>query len=419
MRVPVAAVFFSFALLMLAGGSSVFAQDEWPQFRGPDGQGHAEGAKPPSTWSETENITWKTPLPGLGFSSPVISGNRIWMTTATDEGHSLRALCVDRASGKLLHDVEVFTPADPVRINVTNSHASPSPVIEGDRVYVCFGTMGTACLDSETGEIVWENEQLILDHKEGPGSSPIIAGDDLVLNCDGMDVRYVVALDKRTGRIVWKTDRSVPPARSEDMNKAYCTPLLVEFGGRTQLISPGALHVASYDPETGKELWLVRYPNGYSNVPRPVVGDGLVFISTGFNKATLLAIRPGGTGDVTDTHVAWTNDKQIPTRPSPIYLDGRLYVNSDRGVLTCFRAATGDVIYTERLGGSYAASAISAGGLLYFCDEDGVTHVVKPGDMFEKVAENKLNAPIKASPAAVGKELYVRTTEALYRIEAK
>ncbi|MDA7978164.1 MAG: PQQ-binding-like beta-propeller repeat protein [Pirellulales bacterium] len=414
------------SILLLAAAKFVFiacypvvvhGQDAWPQFRGPGGQGHAEVDLAPLTWSETQNVAWKTKIPGQGYSSPVIGGNRVWLTTATNQGHSLRAVCVDRTSGDIIKDLEVFAPAEPPRVNATNSYASPTPVLQGNRLWVCYGTMGTACLNIETGEVLWRNNQLTLDHKEGPGSSPMIVDDLLVINCDGQDVRYVAALNKETGELVWKTDRSVPPSRNPDMNKAYSTPLVISANGRRELISPGAMHVAAYNPETGDELWKVLYPQGFSNVPRPVFGDGLLFISTGYTRATLLAIRPSGDSDVTDTHVAWSSNKQAPTRPSPLYLDGRLYVVSDRGVLTCFQAATGETIYTERLGGSFAASPIFAGGHIYFCDEDGVTSVVKPGDEFKRVAQNKLSAPFKASPAATGKEIYLRTTEALYRIE--
>ncbi len=400
-------------------GGLAFAQDEWPQFRGPNGQGHANVTSAPTSWSETENITWKADIPGSGFSSPVISGDRIWLTTALDEGHSLHALCIDRASGDIVQNVKVFAELNPPKINVTNSYASPTPVIDGDRVFVCFGTMGTACLNSVTGEVLWRNHELVLDHKEGPGSSPIVVDDLLILNCDGQDVRYVAALDKRTGEIAWKADRSVPPASNMDMNKAYSTPLLIEANGRRELVSPGAMHVAAYDPATGDELWKVLYPQGFSNVPRPVFGDDLLFVSTGYVRATLLAIRPGGNGDVTETNVAWSSDRQAPTRPSPIYVDGRLYVASDRGVLTCYEAATGETLYTERLGGSFASSPIYAAGHIYFCNEKGETTVIKASRTFELVSKNELPAPIKASPAAVGKEIYVRTTEALYRIEGQ
>ena len=190
------------------------AQPDWPQFRGPDGQGHSSATGLPLQWSETTNIRWKVPIPGRGWSSPVLGGGQIWLTTALDDGHSLRALCLEQQTGKLIHNIEVFQIPKPPVINGKNSYASPTPVLEPGRLYVHFGTFGTACIDTSTGKILWTNQELRLDHKEGPGSSPAVCGDLLILNCDGIDVQYVAALDKHSGRVAWKTPRSGAPTHT-------------------------------------------------------------------------------------------------------------------------------------------------------------------------------------------------------------
>lgn len=293
----------SLVCLLLFG--AMCSAGDWPQFRGPDGEGHSTEKNLPLTWSETEHVAWKAELPGLGWSSPAIVGKQIWLTTATDEGHSLRVLCVDRDSGKVLHDVEVFHKEEPGNIHKKNSYASPTPLIEGDRVYLHYGMLGTACV-STSGEILWTTT-LKYNHRHGPAGSPVVFGDLLILNCDGTDVQYVIALDKLTGKEVWRTDR--------EGKMAYATPLIASVDGKPQLISPGGEWVQAYDPATGKEIWRVRYPGGYSVVPRPVVGHGLTFVSSSYDTPTLYAIRLGGEGDITESHVAWKLTKGCPTIP--------------------------------------------------------------------------------------------------------
>ena len=392
------------------------AVENWPQFRGPDGQGHADEAKLPPTWSTNQNITWRTALPGTGWSSPVIWGNQIWMTTATEGGRSLHALCVDKTSGKLLHDVEIFTRTKPMEIQTKNSHASPTPVIEEGRVYVNFGTSGTACLDTTSGKILWRSTELQIDHLVGPGSSPVLYQDLLVLTCDGSDVQYVAALHKDTGKLAWKTPRSGKLREKADVKKAFCTPLAVSVGGQDQLIIPGADWVYGYEPLTGKELWRVGYL-GFSTVPRPVVGHGMVYICTGFMLSELWAIKLGGTGDVTQSHVAWKVTKKMPLKPSPLLAGDELYVVSDTSNLTCLDAQTGKILWEQRLGGNFSASPIIANGHIYFSSEEGKTSVLAPGREFKLLATNELKERIMASPAVSGNTLYLRTDKALYRIE--
>ena len=406
------------ASLLVVVLSHVARAENWPQFRGPDGQGHATTTNLPTSWSETENVTWKVPLPGEGWSSPVVWGEQIWLTTALEGGKSLRALCVDRTSGKLVHNVEVFKIDEPESVNAKNSYASPTPVIEEGRVYVHFGTNGTACLSTETGSILWTNQTLKLEHKEGPGSSPILYNGYLIVNCDGLDVQYVVALDKHTGKIVWKTPRTGEIHSNPDFRKAYSTPLIVHASGHDELVSTGAQQVMGYDPDTGAELWKVRY-TGFSNVARPVIGDGLVYVVTDFARPQLWAIQPGGHGDVTEKRVRWKLAKQAGASPSPLLVEGSLYLVTNRGVASCVDAASGDILWTQRLGGDYSASPLAADGRIYIGCENGTTFVIAPGKEYKLLAENQLDGRIMASPAAVDHAIFLRSDTHLYRIEKR
>ena len=411
-----AAIVSAAAVLPAWTSSTALADADWRQFRGPNGQGRAETRGLPLTWSETENIAWKSPIPGKGWSSPVVLGNDIWITTALDGGKSLRAVCVDLDSGAMRHNVEVFTPTEPVSINEKNSHASPSPVIEPGRVYVHFGAMGTACLDAGSGRVLWRNHELVIDHKEGPGSSPILFEDLLIVNCDGQDKQYVVALDKRSGEIVWKTNRSAPFREQADFRKAYSTPIVIQVDGRRQLISAGADQVQSYDPRTGRELWRVRY-QGFSNVPVPLFEDGMVYLCTGYTAPELWAIRANGTGDVTETHVVWKFKRQVPSNPSPVLWEGRIYLAGDRGVATCVDAKTGALVWQERLGDNYTASPICAENRIYFASEGGKVTVVEPGAKFRVLASNLLDGRMMATAAVAGNSLIFRTADHLYCVQ--
>ena len=407
------------AVLVGAGLAwSGFAGDAWPQFRGPSGDGHSDATGLPLTWSETENVKWKTPIPGQGWSSPVVLSNQVWMQTALEDGKSLRAVCVALDSGKLLQSVEIFHVPAPEPKHSLNSFASPTPVIEPGRLYVSFGMDGVACLDTAKGSLVWTNTELEHDHdKVGPGSSPIIYRDLFILNCDGTRLRYVAALDKRTGKLVWKTNRSNTLLdKTAPERKAFSTPQVVVHDGREQLISEGAFRVGSYEPGTGKELWWVDIP-GFSNVPRPIYGQGLVYICTGFAPAQLFAIRPDGLGDTTQTHVAWKVKQQVSLKPSLLLVGGELYMVSDTGVASCLDARTGREHWHQRVGGESSASPVYADGRIYFFDQQGQTTVVGPGTNFTALATNKLDAGFMASPAVVGQAIIVRTKTHLYRIE--
>ena len=404
--------------LTLLPAAAARAGDNWPEFRGPTQQGHGDSTGLPVKWSETQGVRFKTPIPGEGWSSPVVWGEQVWMTTATDGGHSLRAVCVGRNVGKILHDVELFRVEKLQPKNSFNSYASPTPVIEEGRVYVSFGTDGNACLDTTTGKPVWTSQELKLDHKEGPGSSPILHKDLFILHCDGMDVQYVAALNKHTGKLAWKTTRTTDFGnRPGDLRKAYNVPLIVHENGRDLMISVGAYRVFCYDPNDGSEVWSCAIP-GFSNVPRPLYADGIVYVCTGFMTPELWAIRTGGRGDVSATHVAWKLKQGVPAKPSSLLVDGSLYFVSDNGIARCVDAKTGESLWQERLEGKYTASPVYAEGLIYFFSEQGLTTVMRPSrDGPQIVAENELDGRFMASPAIAGKAMFLRTDKALYRLE--
>ncbi len=404
---------------------------DWPQFRGPTGDGLALNADPPTVWSETTNVAWKAAVPGRGRSSPVLLGNRIWLTTAVEQGvrrtrigaddmqvadHvSLRALCLDRASGKRLWEVTLFEVENPAPVHWLNSWATPTPVVEPGRLYCDFGTFGTACLAAGTGEVIWQ-KQLALDHQVGPGSSPILCANLLILVRDGRDHQYVAALDKQTGKTVWKTNRPPIQTPSPDLRKSFSTPLFIDGGGHGQIVVPGAHWLGSYDPDSGHEFWRVRHGEGFSIGARPVYGRGLVYFSTGCFRPVLFAVRADGQGDVTATHVAWKSPRQVPVMSSPLLVGDALYWVSDDGMATCADARTGHLHWQERLGGPCLASPIAAQGRLYFFRQDGKTVVLKTGRQLERLAENLLEGTVVASPAACDHALYLRTDTHFYCI---
>src|SRR5215470_17579673 len=394
------------ALLFLFLSVSTLAQD-WPEFRGPTGQGHSDERGLPLVWSETKNVRWKVAIPGRGWSSPSIQGDRIWLTTATEEGKSLRAISVDRNTGAVLQNVEVFRLKSLGNLNSKNSQASPTPVLEGDRVYLHFGAYGTACI-TQSGEIVWKTRLDYDNGQHGPGGSPVIYDNLLIVSCDGQDVQYVAALDKLTGKVQWKKFR--------EGYQAYTTPLVVRLPAGDQVISPGALRAVSYEPRTGKELWQVRYGDGFSNVPRPVYSNGLVFICTGFQQPSLLAVRLDGRGDVTKSHIAWTLKRGVSLTPSPLLIGDELYMVSDNGIASCIDAKTGAPHWQVRLGGDHSASPIYADGRIYFLSEEGESVVIAPGKEFKELARNQLDGPTLASMAVSGGSIFVRSQTHLYRL---
>jgi len=391
--------------------------EEWPQFRGPTGQGHSAEHDIPVEWSESRNVIWKTPLPGVGWSSPVVAAGKVWVTAAVKDrnGGSLRALAYDVATGRELVNTEVFRVASVDPLNAKNTRASPTPILDGDRVYVHFGADGTAALTT-TGAIVWKTK-FDYESQHGDGGSPVLHGDLLILNCDGDDVAFVVAIDKQTGKIRWKTTRRQPFAQ------AYSTPLIIRVGDREEVISVGAYRAVAYDPANGREIWRVsypvRFPDGFSNVMRPVYGAGLLFISAGFNIPSFIAVRPDGTGDVTRTHVAWTLMRGAPLTPSPLIVGNDLYVVSDNGIAQCLDARTGEPYWQRRLKGNHSASPVYADGRIYFLSEEGTATVIEPGHQFRELASNQLDGDTLASIAVSSGSIFIRSDTHLYRIGTK
>jgi outer membrane protein assembly factor BamB len=393
------------------------ATDEWPEFRGPTGQGHSTATGLPVEWSATKNVAWKIPVPGAGWSSPVVGQGQIVVTTGVPgprDSVALHVLAFDPATGRTLWDTPVFAAGDAVAspIHAKNSPASPTPILDGDRIYVHFGHHGTAALD-RAGKVVWRNRRLGYDPVHGNGGSPALAGDLLIFSADGAAAPFVAALDKRTGDLRWKVPRVVQAKQTF----SFSTPLVITIDGRPQVISPGSGAVAALDPADGRELWHVRYGGGYSVVPRPVLAHGLLFIGTGYNRADLLAIRTGGTGDATDTHIAWRTTKGAPLTPSLLALGDELYGVDDKGVATCWDARTGKVHWQERIDGNYSASPVTAEGRIYFQNETGTGTVLRAGRTFEKLAVNQLDERSLASYAIAGGALFVRTAGHLFRLQ--
>jgi outer membrane protein assembly factor BamB len=403
------------ALILLAlSVVSTPAQENWPELRGPKRNGHSAARRLPIVWSETNNVVWKTAIHDLGWSSPVVWGDQIWITTATEDGKHLYAVCVDRRTGKIVHDLKVFDTEAPEHVASVNSYASPTAAIEAGRVYVHYGTYGTACLDTRDGKILWSRRDLTCDHHEGPGSSVMLHQDLLCFNVDGRDVQYVIALDKSNGKTVWKTNRSIDYTPfPTNCRKAFCTPIILEAGGRLQLFSPGAKAMISYDPRSGEELWKVQY-DGWSMVPRPVFGHGLVFVITDYEKPELWAVRPDGRGDVTDTHVAWRLTKDMPRTASLLLVGDLLYMVNDDGYALCLEAQTGNQVWRERLKGKHSASPIYGAGRIYFFSEKNLTTVIEPGREFKVLAENQLEERVMATPAITGDDIILRSKTHLY-----
>lgn len=404
------------AFMLLGSGASA---RQWPQFRGPDGQGHSPDTGLPLEWSESRNVAWKIPVPGSGWSSPVVAGGKVWLTTAVESrggergrGISLRVLAYDAASGREIVNVEAFHMARAGAINTKNSHASPTPIVDGNRVYVHFGAEGTAALTA-TGDIVWK-ARLPYESQHGSGGSPVLYRDLLIINCDGNGGEaFVAALDSATGKMRWKTPRRQPA------DQAYTTPLVIRVGDHDQLISVGAYRAVAYEPLSGKEIWRAGYENGFSNVPRPIFGHGLVFITTGFHQPALMAVRPEGSGDVTRSHVAWTVRRAVPYTPSPVLVGDELFMVNDVGIASCVDAKTGAIRWQQRLNGNYSASPVNADGRIYFLSEEGVATVIEPGTTFKRLATNQLDGAILASMAVADGALFIRTNTHLYRIATR
>lgn len=429
--------------LILGSVSTSLCQDgnnDWTQFRGTNGDGKANASvKPPIKIDLSKQTAWEVAIPGTGWSSPVYQNERVWITTAitkqaTEEeiaaklkgdrlasiktlasSMELKAICIDAKSGAIIHSVMLGEVSSPEPINPMNSYASPTAAIQNGKVICHFGNYGTWCLDETSGKVLWDNK-FVVKHSVGPGSSPVIVRDKVIVVCDGTDKQFIVGVDLNSGKQIWKTNR--PPIRAADgeYQKAYCTPLLIDVNGQQQAVIPGAQWIASYDPETGKELWRADHGDGFSVTPMPVFESGLIVFSTGYMRPELVAIDPTGSGDVTNTNIAW-RVRGGPTMPSFIAESGRIYSMTDKGILMCVDAKSGEVLNRQRVGGNYSSSPLLAGGNLYFSGRDGTMTVVKCSSDLQTVAKTKFESSLMASPVTIGNDLLIRTEKKLIRIK--
>jgi outer membrane protein assembly factor BamB len=402
------------------------AEQNWPQFRGPRGDGISDAKGLPLTWAESQNVKWKTVIHGKAWSSPVVWRNQIWLSSATEDGHELFVLCIDRESGKILRDIKLFDIARPQYCIPFNSYGSPTPCIEDGRVYVTFGAPGTACIDTNNGRVLWTRPDFVCNHYRAAGSSPLIYKDLLIMHFDGSDHQFVVALEKTTGNTVWRTERDVnfedlnadgKPRGEGDFRKAFSTPRILTVNDRDILLSLGSKALYAYEPMTGKELWRLDEKASFSGSDTPVVADGMIFYGTGHGGTELIALKPSADGMVSQSSVVWRTHKRVPTRSSVLVVDGLLYMVTDAGIASCLDAKTGNEIWHERIDGQYSASPLCAGGRIYFFSEEGVTTVVAAGREYKLLARNQLADGFMASAAVTGKSLILRTRKSLYRIE--
>ncbi|HBJ84472.1 MAG TPA: quinonprotein alcohol dehydrogenase [Verrucomicrobiales bacterium] len=425
-------------LLSLLVLTSVSNAGHWPEWRGPSAQGQASASGLPETWSETSNVAWKTPLPGRGHSTPVMWGDHIWLTTAIEKAAtpeeakrrlesntgdqplvvlssvSLRAVCVDRNSGKILHDIELLNVKDPQWAHQLNSYASPTPVLEAGRLYAHFGSFGTVALDTKTLKVLWKNEELNVMHENGPGSTVVLHGDRLIAHFDGSDQQFIAAFDKNTGKLAWKTARSGEMDPRAQQRKAYGTPLIVNVNGQPQVVSSAANNIYGYDPQSGQELWKIHYGElGFSMSTVPVADDQQIYFSTAFGKSAVIALKHAG---VKTPEVAWRNNKNAPKMCSPVLHNGLLFYVDDGGIVSCVDVKTGEAFYRERIGGKFSASPILADGKLYFASREGVVTVIAAAKEFKILSQNTLDGSLMASPVADGSALFLRTDKALYKI---
>lgn len=411
-------------LFILSGVDCLNAQNQntnWTFFRGSNLDAISPNKDLPVNWSEKDNIIWKAPLPGKGASSPVIFADQIWLTSADPTGKKLYAICCSFKSGEIIHNIEIFQHDTVPRIHSLNTFATPTPAIEDDHVYMHFGSLGTACLETMSGKVVWKRDDLKCDHVQGPASSPIIYKDLLILHYEGVDIQYVVALNKKTGKTVWKSIRpqeyytNQPPIA----RKAYITPIVINVGGRDMLISNGAEVCIAYDPMTGEEIWRVPHIAD-TTISMPMYSNGLVIFNASVQEPIkLMAVKPEGSGDITKTNMVWSIAKDVPAITSPLAKDGLIYMIHERGTFTCLESASGKIVFTNRLSGQFYSSPVCADGRIYITAKNGTIYVVNEGKEFKVLAENKLEGEFMATPAISGNSLIIRSSNALYRIMKK
>jgi outer membrane protein assembly factor BamB len=404
--------------------------ENWPGFRGPTGQGHSKEKGLPLHWTADSNVLWKAAVPGDGWSSPIVWDDRIFVSTATENGTKCRLLCLDARKGTVLWDKQVLEQV-PRRKEGKNSFATPTPVTDGKRVYVVFGDGSVAALDFD-GAVLWTNREVEFYSRHGLGASPVLHDGLLIMPYDGSnrisapgqypnntpeerlgwqlpwDKSFIAALDVKTGKRVWTGKRGMSRI-------AHMTPVVMPEGSRSVILSAAGDVVQAFDPKSGERLWSV-YSQGEGVVPTPVTGGGLVFASSGFEKTTLRGIRPGGRGDVTATHIAWEQKKGAPTQSSLLYANELLFAITDGGIASCYQPKTGDIVWQERVGGNFCASPVWADARIYFLSEAGETTVIEAADQFKVVAKNSLGEKCQASMAVSGGRLVIRSDKSLFCI---
>jgi outer membrane protein assembly factor BamB len=417
--------------LVIAACAFCARAEDWPQFRGPTGQGTSSEKNLPMHWTTESNVVWKTPIPGEGWSSPIVWKDKVFLTAATERGTKCHVVALDRKSGKILWDKEVFEQT-PLRKEGKNSYATPTPVTDGNRVYAVFGDGGVAALTLD-GAVAWTNREVQFYSRHGLGASPIVHDDLLIMPYDGSnrigtpgawpnntaeerlgwqipwDKSFVAALDVKTGKRVWTGKRGMSRI-------AHSTPVVIEHAGRKQIISIAGDAIQGFDPKTGERIW-TAYAQGEGLVPTPVIGDGLIFAASGFEKTTLRGVRLGGKGDVTETHIAWEQRKGVPTQPSLLYVKNHVYGIADGGVAACYKAESGDIIWQERIGGNHSASPVYADGKIYFLSEAGETAIIDANPKFSGIlATNSVGEKCQASMAISQSNIFIRSDKHLFCI---
>jgi outer membrane protein assembly factor BamB len=411
--------------LLLLSGNANSQDDNWTHFRGNNLNSISETTGIPLTWNDS-NTKWKTEIHDKGYSSPVVYGNQVWVTTARSDGKELYAVCVDFTTGKIVYDINVLSPENVIGKHSINTYASPTPCIEDGFVYVHFGSMGTACIRTSDGSILWKRTDLKCNHVQGPGSSPILYKNLLILHFEGTDTRYLVALDKTTGETVWKTDRPVKPydPLPEIGKKAYVTPILVTVKGKDLIISNGSAVCCAYDPLSGKEIWSV-VRGAESTVPMPVAENGKVYFYTGSMVDTagiifteIVAVNPDGKGDITDTNILWKKRDDIAHTQmlTPLLKDGLIYTVNSKNVLMCIDAENGGEIWSQHLKSNYNASPVYENGIVWLFSVKGEILAIKAGRKFDILSQDQTDSGIWATPALVRHSMILRSEKYLYKI---
>ena len=416
---------FISTICLFSSGQVSSQEMNWTHFRGSSLNGIALNENIPLKWDDS-GIKWKTKIHDNGYSSPVVYNNQIWVTTAKPYGKELYAVCTDFKTGKIIYDIKVFTPDQVEGKHSLNTYASPTPCIEKGFVYVHYGSMGTACINTANGSIVWKRSDFKCKHAQGPASSPVIYKNLLILHFEGTDVRYIIALDKSNGKQIWRSDRPAEPYEplTEIGRKAYITPLLINVKGRDMLISNGSAVCIAYDPNNGTEIW--RVVNGAeSTIAMPITEKGILYWyagymvnSDGFKYTELLAVNPEGSGDITRTNILWKKTDELSRNQSltPVIKDGLIYTINTRNILMCIDAATGEEVWSTHVRSNYEASPLYVNGYIWFFSVKGEVLAIKAGRKYEVAAHNQMDSGIWATPAVLRNSVIIRTQEYLYRI---